>query len=83
MRNLLCTVALVAVGSATGWASPFQEGRPVAEITVLGLKNSNDEVVRITARSAGIREGQPFSNEAFGKAREALPSACAARAPRW
>ena len=72
MRNLLCTVALVSVGSATGWASPFQEGRPVAEITVLGLKNSNDEVVRITARSAGIREGQPFSNEAFGKAREAL-----------
>lgn len=71
MITLTSTIAgIVAAGAVV--ASPFQEGRTIAEIAVVGTANSNPEVVRIAARTAGIREGQPFSNDAFGKAREAV-----------
>ena len=63
--------AMVATVCAAGPAVA-QEGRPVSEIVVLGLRSTNEEVVRIAARTAGIREGQPFITEAFNKAKEAL-----------
>lgn len=66
-----CVSAMVAIVAAPAVA---QEGRPVSEIVVLGLRSTNEEVVRIAARSAGIREGQPFVADAFNKAKEALRS---------
>lgn len=64
--------AALALAPAIVVPAHAQEGRPVAEIVILGLKATNEEVARIAVRGAGIREGQPFSNENFAKAREAL-----------
>jgi outer membrane protein insertion porin family len=58
---LLCTLPVYA-----------QEGRPIAEIVVTGPKNTPVDLVRLTAANAGIKEGVPFSAEAFTKAQNEL-----------
>ncbi|MFM7321696.1 MAG: POTRA domain-containing protein, partial [Armatimonadota bacterium] len=68
-QRLTFVFAAIACAAAPAVA---QEGRPVSEIVVLGLRSTNEEVVRIAARTAGVREGQAFSNDAFNKAKEAL-----------
>lgn len=68
LRIAALTLPLVAA-STGAWA---QEGRPIAEISVLGLKRTNEEVVKVAVRAVGIREGQAFTSENFSKARAAL-----------
>lgn len=67
-RRLAITSALVVM------AAPVfaQEGSQVTEIVVVGLVRTNEESARLAIRTAGIREGQPFSSELFNKARTAL-----------
>jgi outer membrane protein insertion porin family len=67
----------MAVGTAVGLvtiasAAHAQEGQLVAEVSVVGTKNSNPDAVRSAASIAGIKEGTPFRNDAFTKAKQAI-----------
>ena len=68
VRRLAISSALIALATP-GFT---QDTRPVADIVITGLVRTNDESARLVIRNAGVREGQPFSNDAFTKARAAL-----------
>jgi len=51
---------------------PGQEGQPVAEVAVLGTKNTNADVVRTAAANAGVRVGQPFRAASLNDARQLI-----------
>ena len=68
VRRLAISSALIALATP-GFT---QDTRPVADIVITGLVRTNDESARLVIRNAGVREGQPFSSDAFTKARAAL-----------
>lgn len=58
---------------AGGLAVPSaQEGQIIAVIEIRGVKNTNPEVARLAVAGAGLREGQPYRQEAAQAARAAL-----------
>lgn len=61
-------VALVALAPA----AQAQEGQLVAEVSIIGTKNTNPDVVRSAASIAGIKEGLPYRGDAFTKAKQAI-----------
>jgi outer membrane protein insertion porin family len=68
VRRLAISSAFIALATP-GFT---QDARPVSDIVITGLVRTNDESARLVIRNAGVREGQPFSNDAFTKARAAL-----------
>ncbi|MES2462719.1 MAG: BamA/TamA family outer membrane protein [Armatimonadota bacterium] len=61
-------IAAAAVVTAAPCAQA-QEGQIVAEVSVVGTKNTNPDAVRSAASLAGIKEGSPFRTDAFNKAK--------------
>lgn len=70
--TLFAIGAAVTVMTATTPAAHAQEGQAVAEVSVVGTKNTNADVVRSAAATAGIKEGSPFRADAFTKAKAAI-----------
>jgi outer membrane protein insertion porin family len=62
------TVVMMTIAST----AHAQEGQLVAEVSVVGTKNSNPDVVRSAASLAGIKEGTPFRADAFTRAKQAI-----------
>jgi len=62
---------VVSVLSASSVARA-QEGQTINEVVVVGVKNTNADVVRLAAGSAGIRETVAFRNDAFTEAKRVI-----------
>jgi outer membrane protein insertion porin family len=71
------STSLLIVGATVAFvlaapAAHAQEGQNVAEVSIVGTKNTNPDAVRSAAAIAGIKEGAPFRADAFTKAKQAI-----------
>ncbi|MBC8101489.1 MAG: BamA/TamA family outer membrane protein [Cytophagales bacterium] len=64
--------AAAVLVTVTASAAQAQEGQIIAEVSVVGTKNSNPEAVRAAVATAGLKEGAPFRAAAFTAAKQAV-----------
>ena len=69
---LLLTIGAATALVAAAPAAQAQEGQVVAEVSIVGTKNTNPDAVRSAAALAGIKEGTAFRTDAFNKAKAAV-----------